>query len=204
LDNQFNVATLFPLSIYTGEMKITNEEQEHLEQLEYSMMPNGGHISVDRNILERTEFSKLNEQVQEHLDNFVVNILRYKIDMRITTSWGVKFTPGSHGHEHYHMNSLISGVFYTKTVESGGRIAFKSEHQHTVFPRAVTPEKIETNHLNQDNIIFQPQPNSILLFPSWLLHKVEQNTSTQDRYSVAFNTFGSGIIGEDECRLDLK
>ena len=45
--------------------------------------------------------------------------------------------------------------------------------------------------------IIDPQPNTLLLFPSHLQHMVTTNNSTQERLTLAFNVIPHGLIGQN-------
>jgi ectoine hydroxylase-related dioxygenase (phytanoyl-CoA dioxygenase family) len=51
-----------------------------------------------------------------------------------------------------------------------------------------------------------PKTHDILLFPSDLTHQAEPNLSDKPRYSIAFNCFVKGKLGDlrDESQLNLQ
>ena len=50
---------------------------------------------------------------------------------------------------------------------------------------------------------FQVTAGKLMLFPSNLMHRVEENKSNRDRYSLAFNLFCKGRFGHKEGQLVL-
>ena len=52
-------------------------------------------------------------------------------------------------------------------------------------------------------INFLPEPKSIILFPSFLNHKVMPNETNKDRYSIAFNIIPKGEFGDTTMKLYL-
>ena len=57
-----------------------------------------------------------------------------------------------------------------------------------------------TNNYNCTNIQIFPQKNLLILFPSYLYHKITYNNSDKARYSLAFNISPVGKIGcDDSC-----
>lgn len=44
--------------------------------------------------------------------------------------------------------------------------------------------------------INKPRKGEVILFSSGLQHVVEQNTATEPRHSIAFNTFIKGKLGD--------
>ena len=53
------------------------------------------------------------------------------------------------------------------------------------------------------NIKFHPR-KQILLFPSYLKHRVLKNNSDHERISLSFNVFVKGIIGSKISNTELK
>ena len=64
------------------------------------------------------------------------------------------------GHEsHAHENSLVSGVYYARVPSNSGRIVFED-------PRG------SLSPFGRLQTYFEPSEGDIVLFPSWLIHKV--------------------------------
>jgi len=62
---------------------------------------------------------------------------------------------------------------------------------------------IESVSINFMYINFLPEPKSIILFPSFLNHKVMPNETNKDRYSIAFNIIPKGEFGDTTMKLYL-
>ena len=52
-------------------------------------------------------------------------------------------------------------------------------------------------------ITFQTDDNLLLIFPSYLQHKVMPNNSKDIRYSLAFNVFPKGKISKDDTEITI-
>ncbi len=50
---------------------------------------------------------------------------------------------------------------------------------------------------------FKVSAGKLILFPSNLMHRVNENKSHKNRYSLAFNLFCKGTFGEKESLLVL-
>jgi uncharacterized protein (TIGR02466 family) len=151
-----------------------------------------------RQLLDQPQFANLKKQIQEKVDEYVYEVLGVtrKQKWLITTSWLNKAPTGGYHPSHWHSNSLISGVYYLKTNPTSGAICFHKERSHNNIWRDTFCIDFEkTNEYNTDCAI-SPKPNDLLLFPSILNHSVLDNLSQEDRYSLAFNVFPRGIIGE--------
>jgi len=110
------------------------------------------------------------------VDNMWININGYK----------------NYNVSHVHAGSILSGVFYVKTPENCGEISFEN-------PVGTLMESyLQYWHL-RDQINYNPwtahawkvpcKENTLILFPAWIKHSVEQNLNeTEDRISISFNT----------------
>ena len=70
----------------------------------------------------------------------------------------------------------------------------------------IIPEREKQNIFNTPFNIVTPEAGEIILFSSGLQHLVETNTSNEPRYSIAFNTFIKGKMGDfrDVSELTIK
>lgn len=83
-------------------------------------------------------------------------------------------------HEHGYQPNTVSGVYYHKAPKDCGRIIFKSPNPFVVsFPHQ------SAEYFNISNV--DPEEGLMVLFPSWLMHKVEPNRSKDQRVSLSFN-----------------
>jgi len=81
-------------------------------------------------------------------------------------------------HTHYKADADLSGVYYVNG-EGTGKIRFAT-HEQMYF-------QISPHMPHAKMIAHEPKDGDILLFPSYLLHDVETNTSSKNRITVAFN-----------------
>ena len=98
---------------------------------------------------------------------------------------------------HIHGESTLSGAYYIKHdgLFENGDIIFK--HPKAAYMNILhwPPGSIEkTNIMTADYINITPKSNMLLIFPSWLEHKVEANLKNDFRISVSFNI--ATLIGE--------
>lgn len=87
---------------------------------------------------------------------------------------------------HNHPGSVFSGVYYVKAPNHSGAIKFLNpinEHTYTIKNSFVESR----NFFNSSMWTEEPKTGKVIFFPSWLLHYVEPNCSTDERISIAFN-----------------
>ncbi len=85
---------------------------------------------------------------------------------------------------HNHPNSLLSGVYYVQAeTESGDLSLIDPRKQAWVMQ----PDFSERNQMNSPIQFMSPEAGTLIIFPSWLEHGVNQNLTDVDRISIAFN-----------------
>ena len=94
-------------------------------------------------------------------------------------SWMTLHKTGAFAHTHTHSYSDISGVYYFKTNGRDGSIYFENpvKSQVTGF----------ITHRIDNRLYFTPEVGKLILFPGWLDHGVDFNTTHDERVSVSFN-----------------
>ena len=106
-------------------------------------------------------------------------------------AWANVNPPGGSNNTHIHGNSVLSAVYYVETHgKEQGPLVFCDPRSGAV---QYHPLIGEPNYLNAQNIERIPTDHDLLLFPSWLLHRVALNKSKKNRISVAIN-FNVGVL----------
>lgn len=97
----------------------------------------------------------------------------------ITKSWVSFFNPGDYSHVHCHGHYEFGGVYYHKTNGLDGDIFFDCPTPQITATKQLMHLGGRWNH--------KPHPGKLLLFPGWLKHGVETNTTNNNRISISFN-----------------
>jgi uncharacterized protein (TIGR02466 family) len=99
-------------------------------------------------------------------------------EYKITGSWMTKTCKNEYAHQHHHGMADISGVYYYKTNGKDGSIGFRNMmKEFTSLLFQYVPS----------DVMYEPKVGKIILFPGWLDHYVEPNTTDNERMSVSFN-----------------
>lgn len=158
--------------------------------------------SVENYLLTNKKLSRLKKFFDESLKIFLENVYApvNDVSLRITQCWGNYSEKGQAHHPHAHPNSFVSGVFYVQTDKATDRIYFiKSGYNQIQMPTT------SWNQFNSESWWFEAEENTLILFPSDLMHRVDPVSVDQTRVSLSFNTFPIGILGEKrsltECIL---
>jgi uncharacterized protein (TIGR02466 family) len=111
--------------------------------------------------------------------------IKNKYDVQISYFWANINNVGHSNTTHAHLQSFLSGVFYIKVPENSGRICFIRDYKESsLISQYGNPTQ---NELNFSSYAYQPEEGQLIIFPSWLPHRVEPNQSNDERISMAFD-----------------
>jgi uncharacterized protein (TIGR02466 family) len=200
---------IFPCPVYIIERdtNISPREEKDIEDIvKEGMITNSGNFNSSNSDIFNGKLKKIKQFCEQQLKIYVEQVInpKEKLDFYITQSWLNITKPGGHHHEHFHSNSIISGVFYIST-EEDDTITFSDPNGKVRGLIKFEPK--EFNLFNSPSWFFPSVINQLTLFPSWLEHKVSVNEkATTDRISLSFNTFVKGNFGvrKDLTELILK
>ena len=187
---------LFPDPIYicrlgraltSGELKVLNTHKKKT----YKNI--GNLTSLNTYVLEQKKLKNLKRDLNKKISDYFKKIVcpSGPIIPYITQSWLNYTNPKGHHHRHSHTNSYISGVFYIEADEKIDKIHFyRLGHQP-----AVDLVIAKYNHFNSSSWWFPVGTGDLILFPSFLVHGVDETKGPNLRASLSFNTFIKGKIG---------
>ena len=183
----------FPTIIYIKDLLNANELNPYLEKhiIEWSKQDkgvsktnmNGWHSQTDMN--HRKEYEPLIKELFQ-MQNEIIEEEHLDIKPRLGNMWANINPPGGYNNSHIHPNSLFSGVYYIKAQPNSGRLS-------VMDPRPGVQQFMPTRKKGKlprelwRETYYEPIPRRLIMFPSWLWHKVELNQSNDIRISVSFN-----------------
>ena len=180
-----------PIGFFKYEDKIDTEFLKNQEQ-----RPNEGNSSsVNKYILKQKKLFDLANFIEKSLHTYLMSTHCPKNDvhLRITQSWLNWTKPGQYHHKHAHPNSLISGCYYVSANKESDKIFFyRDGYERIKFP------PIEWNQYNSESWWYPVGTGDLILFPSSLTHMVEPVGGENTRISLAFNTFPTGYVGDED------
>jgi len=145
------------------------------------------------------EYEKLTIWFSDCL-NLVKNNLKFQCDeLKITQCWANKSGLDQWHHQHVHPNSMVSGIFYL--TDSNSKTWFSVRSIWTSFTGDVYDDPFKVQYGNSEELIIIHKQETIsgdlIIFPSSLSHSVDQHKIEEfDRYTISFNSFPSGRIGD--------
>lgn len=156
--------------------------------------PLGGYFISD-DLIGKHNLKNLETRIYEVLDNYlnavewtaiinnpdpVIPQLKSK-NFKIMNSWINIAEKGVKHDYHSHPGYTIAGVYYYRVSDEQGGLCFNNPNlmiYNAEFPEGRTsPQSVE--------II--PKDGDIILFPAWLQHSTMENTTDEERISIAFN-----------------
>lgn len=205
MDN-ISILPLFVVPLYCNDIIITEEEKHFIKAQPFVAMPNGtAFYTKNSYILEDNFLVRLKQEIDKNITHYVTEV--YKIDTSsiefyITTSWCNKFQKSQSGVRHEHRNSIFSGVFYIDAAPDSGQLSLENPVQSLPSP-TFEFDYTNSNMFNSRVWAIDPKDNLLVIFPSHIMHSIKENTSSTDRYSVAFNVFVRGILGDQASELKI-
>jgi len=203
--NDYKVEPLFSTPLYKSKVRFKTDIFNYLINIKYEELygdnidvPNG-LISVSNYILNDNNLYGLKESILLNLKIYLRDILQFAddIDFYITTSWVIKHYKNNYSQQHRHRNSLFSGVVYLQVDGESGAIKFTDDRSSPLFPHQLHLRCKSTNIYNARSFTILPENNDIIIFPSNLMHEVLPNKSNLVRYTLAFNVYAAGPIGNN-------
>ena len=171
---------------------------------------NSNNYITKNNRLEKNEQYK---KLYEWFDNCLSEVkdeLKLECDkLKITQSWANKSLVTNWHHPHVHSNSLISGIFYL--VDSDACTWFSIDSIWNFHRYGLGDFKYQILKPNFDQnltkIIHKEKTVSgnLIIFPSSLYHSVDEHMSLNtERYTISFNTFPCGKIGNYDMAFGVE
>ena len=133
-----------------------------------------------------TELLRMQKEIydHEHLDRHA----------RLGNMWANINPPGGMNNPHVHPNALFSGVYYVKSQPQSGRLKIYDPRPGIQTNMPIRKPGNPGKDLWREAIL-EPVVGRIIMFPAWLWHSVEENTSNDIRISVSFNFIQDGFNG---------
>lgn len=130
------------------------------------------------------EMQELNGYFMNAVNEVISALSTKQKDVEITGCWANISPSGSSHTSHMHPNNFLSAVYYVTVPPGGHRITF-FDPRHQIH--ILAPAFEQANIHNTNSVNYEATEGTLLLFPSWLVHSVPENTGKEPRISVAFN-----------------
>ena len=106
------------------------------------------------------------------------------IELGMRDSWfSINRKYATHG-DHIHLPSTWSGVYYVQAEEDDAKLTFVNKNFESNWPYTFATNKTPYN--SKENQIM-PRTGDLWIFPSYLIHRVEEQKRDNERVTIAFN-----------------
>ena len=194
---------LFPEAIYTEKLDL---DEEYLNQyydkqswLTYRGTEKVGVFTeISKNSQLLKEMPEIKSAILVSLKKYTTNVLKYKNDFKVTTSWFTKTEQNQFSIMHNHANSMFSAVYYFGN-NINSKIKFEKK---SLSMWELTPT--EHNEFNCGTDVMSIENGTIIIFPSYLSHQVLEHNDDSIRKSLAINFIPVGEIGTGNGSMSIK
>lgn len=119
--------------------------------------------------------------VQSAADEYLYS-LQYQGDrLNLEGSWVNFFNKDQFYHDHSHPYVKVAGVYFYQTNGVDGKLRFSNPNQHMFF------NNFPADGMSEQYVTYPPVQGRLMLWPSWLIHRVETNNSDEQRISIGVN-----------------
>lgn len=198
-----NIVPLFSEAIGIYNLNIdSNKIIKYLNKINFFITDASLHnestslMSERYDLFKDTQLKKLKDECFKCVEDYIHNVLQYKINYQFVNSWATKVLKNGYSQAHHHAHTLISGVYYPEG-DTNFKIKFHKQKKDFFWKLPVK----EYNVFNSENWTFSVEKNNLILFPSYLLHEICVNNSDKIRYSIAFNVNPKGSIGDKDHKI---
>lgn len=208
--NEKYVLSLFPTPVMVTKYNCGETIRHALlnEEMREDTVPGYGIFSKDTYILEQEKYVPLAQFIMMNAYEMMTDVLSLDVDdLKITQSWISHKSPAASHESHTHGNSYLSGVYYfdydSTEIEP---ITFQKSFVNGYFNSLTAPlnnEGSADKPFSWDYFKFNPSPDTLVIFPSWLPHKVDANRFNRTRKCLAFNIMPR-ILGDAIKLNELK
>jgi|TARA_E500000318_G_scaffold36599_1_gene35478 uncharacterized protein (TIGR02466 family) len=196
------VHPIFPKPIYKTFLSkpLTKKDIDYAINIEKKDCNVGNTNTTDTYILNRKKFASLKKELTNIAFDYIkkINCPKYNVKPYITQSWFNYTKTNQYHHKHSHDNSFISGVVYFLADPELDNIVFYDEKNSSF---SIEPKQY--NLFNSNKWIFPVEKNQVILFPSNLVHGVDEDQREGVRLSLAFNVFLKGRLGNTRNLTEL-
>lgn len=121
---------------------------------------------------------------EDYAQRMAWDLARFRLALTEDGIWAVINSKGATNALHIHQRAHLSGVYYVSTPKGCGDLIFEAPRP----PQAERGPSLARQTLkNVERLAAVPREGMLVLFPSWLPHRVGASQSDAERIAVSFN-----------------
>tara|TARA_B100000902_G_scaffold48017_1_gene55161 strand:+ start:289 stop:897 length:609 start_codon:yes stop_codon:yes gene_type:complete len=194
------IDAVFATPVYKSDnlYKLTNEQLDYLKTLEMIKNKGGNFLTTRKDIMNDESMKDFKHWCLLNVRAFAKQLgASERTSFYITQSWMNRNPPHSYHHTHMHPNSIFSCIYYVE----GDKCPtyFYRYDDRTSFGNFAFYENDKgSNAFTATKAGVMNEVGRLVIFPSSMVHDVDNNESDKDRVTISFNTFIKGEMGEPE------
>ena len=193
-----------------------NEDTSELRQCtDYVLNPNQVNVdeykTFEKSGLKETfdfefrvleQFPKMKQMFTYFTNRLLKDSLNVNNNFEISSSWFTRTLKGEQSPLHDHKNCVFSAVYYYGDYDDGvGNLVFKNPLVDLTSYRLNVDK---SNQFNTYDIEITPQKGALVIFPSYVSHKIDIHRSDIPRLSLAYNIIPVGSYGIGDSQADTS
>lgn len=204
MKDEVEVLELFPAVVRTCNLGGDAEFQRRLRELIFATRERDRKGLSKSNVggwhssrLQGSVVADLELAVMRHADDYARHLAWDLAGFRLALTddgiWAVINGKGATNALHIHQRAHLSGVYYVSAPQGCGDLVFEAPRP----PQAQRGPRLARQTLkNAERLAAMPREDLLVLFPSWLPHRVGPNQSDAERIAVSFNLSLVELEGE--------
>jgi uncharacterized protein (TIGR02466 family) len=186
------VHDVFPIPVLEDNIAVPYKILNHIKSVEY-FRHETGYISHNK-ILDDLQMSVIKKIITQRVEKYFYDYCQFSEEAKpiLISSWANLHKKGDYGQSHYHENSIISFVWYPLVDNESG--TFVIYPKINLFGDILSFPKNQNNKYNSSNLGFYPKNGDLYIFPSHMVHSVQELRHEFDRYSLSGNYMITGPI----------
>ena len=188
---------IFPTFVYihdftgTDLVRIQSEIELALPKIQQNQQHNGLAGKVDStfdftntkhtNDVVDFKLNFFNECLHNALSDYLASLNYNGNKPSLDGSWFNFFNKDQFYHDHNHPHVKVAGVYFYKTNGVDGKLRFSNPNPNMFFCN------FPGDGMSEQFMTYPPIQGRLMLWPSWLIHRVEPNNSDEQRISVGLN-----------------
>lgn len=179
---------IFPTDLYFVDIYNESENENYKKELISLSNTETSKIFSNRNgwqsditLWKNEIFKPLLEKSSSIIQSIISDISNNRPEFVIRSMWGNINPKGGYNLTHVHPTGWMSAVYYVSLPKGCSGITFED-------PRPAKLMDFQQSCLvNTNHFTYMPKEGELVLFPSWLPHFVDSNTTEENRISISFN-----------------
>ena len=186
------IHSLFPHAL--GEYIINYDNTKLMEDLKNYVYVDqnantGNSRTKDQDFLDN--YKDLKNLILQKVNEYVKETTTCNVQMKVNSSWATQTDINSFGSLHHHSNSVLTAVYYPHGLGNDISVVLLNPVTQSF---KIGPYK-NTTPFTMGAFTFDAREGCLIVFPSYILHSINKNSSNSLRYSIACNLTPQEVHG---------